>query len=274
MSRIAYDPLKDRLAKIVRGKRFLRTLFYRLLNLFFLRSWYIRRLLRAYGSPMDRHSEWKLLDAGCGFGQYDRFVLHKFPSARITAVDVKKQYLEDCRQYFRKEASQEKIQFKQGNLLTLDITNTFDLALCVDVLEHIADDERAIQNIAKSLKSGSYFMMHSPSVFSIKDAGDEDSFVDEHARTGYSKEDLGAKLSNAGFEVIEMNYTYGPKGHLAWQWIIKYPMLWTNRWKLWALPFLAIYYVFTLPISLVLMKLDMLGHNREGTGIYAVAVKK
>jgi hypothetical protein len=29
-----------------------------------------------------------------------------------------------------------------------------------------------------------------------------------------------------------------------------------------------------LPISLVLMKLDMLGHNREGTGIYAVAVKK
>jgi SAM-dependent methyltransferase len=274
MSRIAYDPLKDRLAKIVRDKWFLRTLFYRLLNLFFLRSWYIRRLLHTYGPSITQNEKWNILDAGCGFGQYDEFILRRFPDSCVSAVDVKEQYLEDCRQYFKREIEQERASFNKGNLLTLEPSDNFDLALCVDVLEHIEDDELAIKNIGKSLKSGGYFIMHSPSIYSAKDAGgDEESFVDEHARTGYSKEDLGAKLNNAGFEVVEMNYTYGEKGHLAWQWIIQYPMLWMNRWNLWALPFLALYYLFTLPMSLVLMKLDMMDYNEEGTGIYAVAVK-
>jgi SAM-dependent methyltransferase len=275
MSRIAYDPLKDRLARIIRHKRFLRTLFYHLLNLFFLRSWYIRRLLHKYGSRIAQNAGWSLLDAGCGFGQYDRFILRRFSSARITAVDVKKQYLEDCRRYFEQQIKQGRVQFKKGNLLALKLSNAFDIALCVDVLEHIEDDEQAILNIQQALKPGGYFIMHSPSVYSAKDAGgDEESFVDEHARTGYSKADLGAKLNRANFEVVEMNYTYGRKGHLAWRWIIQHPMLWMNRWKLWALPFIAIYYIFTLPVSLILMKRDMQDHNETGTGIYAVAVKK
>ena len=54
MSRIAYDPVKDRFAKIIRKFRFLRTLFYKILDLFFLRSWYVRDILREYGSELDK----------------------------------------------------------------------------------------------------------------------------------------------------------------------------------------------------------------------------
>jgi hypothetical protein len=51
-------------------------------------------------------------------------------------------------------------------------------------------------------------------------------------------------------------------------------MLWMNKMKLWALPLMAVYYIFTLPVSLLLMKLDTLEENEKGTGIYAVARKK
>jgi len=50
-------------------------------------------------------------------------------------------------------------------------------------------------------------------------------------------------------------------------------MLWLTKIKLWALPLMAVYYLFTLPIGLVLMWLDMNEPNERGTGIYALAQK-
>ena len=274
MSRIAYDPVKDRMAAVIRNNRFLRTLFYKLLDLFFLRSWYIRMLLRRYAPERSGPSKWSLLDAGCGFGQYDRFVLRQFSNVEITAVDVKDDYLDDCRHYFARDIKQGTIHFEKADLLSLDLENAFDRVICIDVLEHIEEDVQVMQNIFRALKPGGYFIMHSPSVFSEEDADGEESFVDEHARTGYSREDLNRKLQQAELSPVETAYTYGRKGHLAWQLIIKYPMLWMNKIKLWALPVMAVYYIFTLPVSLILMRLDMKDENTKGTGIYAVAQKK
>ncbi len=273
MSRIAYDPVKDRFAEIIRDNKFLRTLFYKLLDLFFLRSWYVRRLLKKYAADINKGS-WTLLDAGCGFGQYDRFILGQFRGVEVTAVDVKDDYLNDCRQYFSGQISEGRIEFKKADLLAMKKPAEFDMAICVDVLEHITEDVQVMKNIFGALKEGGYFIMHSPSVYSEEDAGEEESFVDEHARTGYSREGISEKLKRAGLTPVEVAYTYGPKGHLAWRLLIKYPMLWMNKIKLWALPVMAVYYVFTLPIGLILMKLDMTAENEKGTGVFAVAQKK
>lgn len=273
MSRIAYDPVKDRFAAIIRKFRFLRTLFYKLLDLFFLRSWYIRSLLREHGGNLDEEGRWKLLDAGSGFGQYDRFILRQFEQVTVKAIDVKADYLQDSRQYFQKQIQQERISFEQQDLLNISYPKSFDFAICVDVLEHIEEDVQVMSNVQRSLKEGGLFLMHSPSVYSEEDAGDDDSFVDEHARVGYSKETITEKLNAAGFEPIETAYTYGSKGHLAWELLIKYPMLWLTKIKLWALPLLAVYYFFTLPVGLILMRLDMNDDNATGTGIYALARK-
>lgn len=273
MSRIAYDPVKDRFASIIRDNQLLRTLFYKLLDLFFLRSWYIRALLKKYGAPFEQKQQWTLLDAGCGFGQYDRFILKQFNKVQVSAVDVKKDYLADCRHYFANQIKNNRITFAQADLLNFKEGSAFDMAICVDVLEHITEDVQVMENIQQSLKEGGYFIMHSPSIYSEEDAGEEESFVDEHARTGYSRQDITEKMEQAGLTPVEVAYTYGPKGHLAWQLLIKYPMLWMNAIKLWALPIMALWYVFTLPLGLVLMKLDMSDKNEKGTGIYAVGRK-
>lgn len=274
MSRIAYDPVKDRFAAIIRRFRFLRTLFYKLLDLFFLRSWYVRDILKKYGSKMDRASSWRMLDAGSGFGQYDRFILQQFDNVSIKAIDVKTDYLEDSRRYFTEDINKGRIQFEQEDLLELNYEQEFDFAICIDVLEHIEDDRKVMENIQRALDENGYFLMHSPSIYSEEDAGGDDTFVDEHARVGYSKEDITGKLEAAGFDIVEVAYTYGKKGHFAWELLIKYPMLWLTKVKLWALPVMAVYYVFTLPVGLLLMWLDMKNDNERGTGIYALAQKK
>lgn len=274
MSRIAYDPVKDRFADLIRNSRGLRTLFYLLLDLFFLRSWYVRRLLKRYASPINDQGLWQMLDAGSGFGQYDRFILRQFSNATVRAVDVKADYLEDCRIYFREDIERGRISFRQQNLLELDYATTFDFAICIDVLEHIEEDEQVMGNVHRALKKGGYFLMHSPSIYSEEDAGDEDSFVDEHARTGYSKDDICRKLKSTGFTPVDVAYTYGRKGHRAWELLIKYPMLWLTKIGLWALPLMIIYYIITLPVSLILMGLDLYDDNNRGAGIYALAKKE
>lgn len=273
MSRIAYDPVKDRFADIIRHFRFLRTLFYKLLDLFFLRSWYVRDILRTCASDIDRQGTWKLLDAGSGFGQYDRFILQEFQNVQVKAIDVKADYLEDSRRYFEREIQRGRIDFQQQDLLKINYSGEFNFAICIDVLEHIQDDRKVMQNIHNALKPDGYFLMHSPSIYSEEDAGGDDSFVDEHARVGYSKDDITEKLESAGFDIIDVAYTYGPKGHLAWELLIKYPMLWLTKIKLWALPLMAVYYIFTLPVGFVLMSLDIRDDNTMGTGIYALAQK-
>ena len=61
---------------------------------------------------------------------------------------------------------------------------------------------------------------------------DEESFIGEHARIGYSKEDLESKLHPIGFETYQSQYTYGFWGDKAWRLGIKYPLMLLNVSKL------------------------------------------
>ncbi|HKJ46792.1 MAG TPA: methyltransferase domain-containing protein [Balneolales bacterium] len=274
MSKIAYDPVKDRFASQIRHGHFLRTVFYRLLDMFFLRGWYVRDILRKLWRDHYKNSkQWKLLDAGCGFGQYDSFLLRSFSNVSIKSVDVKEDYLSDCRNYFKKEMAQDRIKFDYADLLEFHQEPEFDAALCVDVLEHIEDDVRVMTNIANSLKDGGHFVMHSPSHIAGEDAGEDEFFVEEHARAGYSKEELEEKLRKAGFKSVDIKYTYGTFGHAGWVILIKYPMLWLTRAGLAVMPVLFLYYLITLLPGLFLLRLDMMSKNDVGAGICALAQK-
>lgn len=274
MSRIAYDPVKDKFSAIIRNSRLLRRFFYFLLDLFFLRSWHMRRLIKQYGSTLDRKGEWQLLDAGSGFGQYDRFILSNFRNVKVLSADVKQDYLADCRNYFKKEIESGRIEFREEDLLTFESAKKFDLAICIDVLEHIEEDVRVMKNLNNSLNKGGILLVHSPSHYSEEDADEEESFVDEHARAGYSKQELAEKLESAGFDVKKVHYTYGFWGHKAWILSVKWPMLWFNKLGLFAALPLLIYYPITLPFVVLMNVTDLFTPNSKGNGIYGVGIKQ
>ncbi len=270
MSQIAYDPVKDRLAAFVRRNRTLRTIFYALLDLFFLRSWHVRKKVKALFS--ENKQPLRILDAGNGFGQYDRFLLKTLSIDHILAVDVKEDYLEDCRYYFKDEMEKGRIIFQKQDLLEFT-TEGYDFVLCVDVLEHIEEDVKVMRNMRESLKPGGYFLMHSPSHLAEEDADGDEFFVDEHARAGYSNSELRSKFKQARLKPIEIRYTYGTYGHAAWVMMIKWPMLLLNKAGFWAILLLPFWYTITLLPSLLLNWIDLRASNVEGTGILGLAQK-
>jgi SAM-dependent methyltransferase len=276
MSQIAYDPVKDRFATFIRNNRLLRSIFYLLLDLFFLRSWYVRKFIRKwhkdYGLKTDQN-QLQILDAGSGFGQYDYFLLRKFNNVTIDAVDVKKDYLDDCRHFFEKDIRDGRISFQEMDLLDPVLEKKYDLIICVDVLEHIEEDVRVMKHLSNSLKPGGLFIMHSPSHYAEEDADGDESFVGEHARAGYSKEDISTKLKLAGLNPKDLVYSYGVAGHLAWVLLIKWPMLWLTNVGLISVLILPFWYLITLIPGLLLMRIDMLTNNEKGTGILATARK-
>lgn len=273
MSKIAYDPVKDSFASLIRNSTWLRRIFYFLLDMFFLRSWHIRRVLKKHADKINKMGEWYLLDAGSGFGQYDRFLMDTFDKVKIESVDVKAQYLEDNRHYFDEKIRSGRIKFKKEDLLSFSSDTLYDLIICIDVLEHIEDDERVIKNLSNTLREGGLFLMHSPSHYSEEDADEEETFVGEHARTGYSKEEIEKKMMEADLLPLKTHYTYGKYGRLAWILTVKWPMIWfTNLGKA-ALLLLIFYYPLVLPFSLLMNYLDLHTKNRKGNGIYAIAKK-
>jgi SAM-dependent methyltransferase len=198
----------------------------------------------------------------------------RFPSARVLAVDVKEDYLENARRFFSRTPMAERVELAYEDLTDLKAPGPFDLILSVDVMEHIEDDRAVFQNFARVLNKGGFVVINTPSDRGGSDVtGEEDtSFIEEHVRDGYNLEELKQKLVDAGLMPVVGRYTYGVYGSLAWKMIIKFPMLMLSRSRLFIL-LLPLYYLFFLPAGLVLNALDVRTPNPEGTGLLVVATR-
>ena len=269
-----YDPIKDRLGRFFSRRPVLQKLFYRLLDLFFLRSWYVRRETRRLLDAMPSDASLRVLDAGTGFGQYAYFIAKTFPHAEVLAVDVKQDYLDNARRFFDQTSQGGQVTLAYDDLTQLRAEGPFDFILSVDVMEHIEDDRAVFGHFVRVLRPGGHVLINTPSDLGgsdVQEHGDE-SFIEEHVRDGYNREDLEGKLREAGLAPVRSLYTYGRYGSRAWRLLIKRPILMLGA--SWAfvivLPF---YYFFALPVGLILNTLDMRQDNAEGTGLLVIAQK-
>ncbi len=265
-----YDSVKNVFGSIVSRNVFLRRLFYSLLDLMFLRSWHVRKMIKS----LYRNNETiSIFDAGMGFGQYSYFMAKQFGGCKIFGVDVKDEQVEDCNYFFGKRGFKN-VKFEVADLTKINYNNEFDFILNVDVMEHIVEDELVLKNFANALKKGGRLLINTPSDLGGSDAHDEhdESFIEEHARNGYSKEDITSKLDRAGLKVTHFKYAYGKYGTISWRFGIKYPILIAGASKILIL-ILPFYYFFTLWFVLILMWLDTRTENEAGTGIVVVAEK-
>lgn len=265
-----YDPIKKVFGNAVENSPFLRKIFYALLDLMFLRSWHVRKKVREL---YPQNSKMDIFDAGMGFGQYTYFMAKRFPGSDIFAVDVKDEQVRDCEKFFS-ECGYKNVKFEIADLTKIDFKDRFDFILSVDVMEHIFEDELVFKNFYNALKKGGKLLVNTPSDLGGSDAheDDDESFIEEHARVGYSKKDITDKLKRAGFEIESFDYSYGRYGTISWRFGIKYPILMAGASKFFIL-LLPFYYLFTLWFVLILMWLDVHTENKEGTGVLVVAKK-
>lgn len=92
-----------------------------------------------------------ILDGGCGRGFYLKFIRHVC-EARLAGVELELPYLRIAKKALANEAH---ITLINGSLYDLPFPErTFDKAILSEVLEHVDDDVRALQSVARVLKPG------------------------------------------------------------------------------------------------------------------------
>jgi SAM-dependent methyltransferase len=269
-----YDPIKRSLGRIFNKTPFLRIVFYKLLDILLLRTWHVKKAIKDWSREQTGTRNINILDAGSGFGQYTYFLSGISKSWFINAVDVKEEQIADCNQFFSR-ISRANVIFETGDLTTFVKTDTFDLILSVDVMEHILEDEKAFTNFYDSLTNDGILLISTPSDqggSDVHEHKEESSFIDEHVRDGYNINEIREKLKKAGFSKTEVKYTYGRPGQTGWRLSMKYPILMLNTSKLFFL-ILPFYYLLTFPVALICNYLDLSLDHKTGTGLIVKAWK-
>ncbi|HNW56260.1 MAG TPA: class I SAM-dependent methyltransferase [Bacteroidales bacterium] len=268
-----YEPIKRSLGRFITKSLFLRKTLYFLLDLLLLRTWHVKKALRGIGKHLPADAS--VLDAGCGFGQYSWRMSRMNPGWKIKGVDIDKDQIEDCNTFFKKTGLSGKVSFQTCDLTTLSDLNCYNLIISVDVMEHIEKDVLVLNNFYRSLKNGGILLISTPSDKGGSDVhdGEDESFIDEHVRGGYGLNEITEKLSAAGFISVDVRYTYGIPGSIAWRLSMKYPIKMLNLSYMFfiVLPF---YYVIFFPVSLILNIFDLCLTHKTGTGLLVTARKE
>jgi SAM-dependent methyltransferase len=169
-----------------------------------IRARNILRLLPAGFDPS------QVLDAGSGPGVISVLLARRYPAATVTGVDTSAKRIEDCRSIAR-AAKLTNTEFQVADASDLPWMDRFDLITCVDILEHIEDDERALTSLHRALAPGGKLVLHVPAkyrrypVFRRK----INFPVPTHVRPGYLPDEILEKVAKVGFEIEEHGYTYG-----------------------------------------------------------------
>lgn len=268
-----YEPIKKSLGKFFSRSLILRKVLYFFMDLLLLRTWHVKKALKKIAGDLPDDS--RILDAGSGLGQYSWRLSRMNSNWRISSIDISNEQTAESREFFNKSGLGGRVDLRILDLTRLEDRNCYNLILCVDVMEHIKDDLQVFRNFYNALLTEGYLLISTPSDSGGSDAHDEndESFIDEHVRNGYSIEDITSKLSAAGFDRIRIRYTYGKPGSLSWKLSMKYPVMMLNTSYLFFI-ILPFYYLVFFPVSLILNIFDLYLNHSSGTGLLVLARKK
>ena len=151
-----------------------------------------------------------ILDAGSGPGVFSFELGRRFPDAHVLGIDLLESAIDVCRKIAdRSKASN--VTFIQKDIESLKENNFFDLILCVDILEHVKDDLKALKALFDATRTGGILILHVPALYRRypiwKKSLNFD--VETHVRIGYRIEEIREKIIQTGFSILESGFTYG-----------------------------------------------------------------
>jgi ubiquinone/menaquinone biosynthesis C-methylase UbiE len=123
----------------------------------------------------------------------------------VTGVDIHEKRLAAARKYYQVEGTE--YLFMDASRLDLPDAS-FDKALSLCVVEHLADDELVMGNVRRVLKPGGLFVFSADSLSHPELTADERTRHRERyaVKTFYTVDIVRGKLTRAGFDFIEARY--------------------------------------------------------------------
>ncbi|MCP5159888.1 MAG: class I SAM-dependent methyltransferase [Gammaproteobacteria bacterium] len=207
----------------------------------------------------------RVLDAGCGKGVISRMLAHRYPAAKIDAIDQDEQgqrinqeiaeacYIANCR-------------FQKGDLTTLDSDGEYDLIVSVDNLEHIENDVGVLQRFYRAMQANGILVVHVPHYYRRWPVfrWSRNFDVPGHVRPGYHLPELIERVRKAGFIVQRSGFSYGFLENLANN--IGYAISAAEQKN-------RILYALLFPLLNLMAWLGQGGHPGMGAGVWCVAQK-
>lgn len=161
--------------------------------------------------PMVSGTPKRVLDAGCGVGVFCFEMAKKLKESRILGIDSDEEQIR-INNKIALTAGLKNCHFQTGNVCEFGYREQFDMVLCVDVIEHIENDVGVCRGLFDALTEGGKLIMHVPAkyrrwIFFRKRL----NFWKEkdHARPGYTLEEITGILEEVGFVICLAKYTYG-----------------------------------------------------------------
>jgi ubiquinone/menaquinone biosynthesis C-methylase UbiE len=117
-----------------------------------------KRRVRTMLAYLDLQPGQTLLDCGTGMGFYLKTISTLYPGLRLFGIDYEEKVLRFAQLHLPPE-----IVITRGDIHQLAFaTNSFDRVLMSEVLEHLADDERALREVWRVMKPGATLAMTVP----------------------------------------------------------------------------------------------------------------
>lgn len=150
-----------------------------------------RLILYFFEKYIDPENKLETLEIGCGTG----FVLKELKRIKSLELHGAEVLLDGLKLASKRVAG---VEFFQLDATNMNFVSEFDIICTFDVLEHIDDDIKAIENISKALKINGLFFVTVPRHPFLWAAIDE---MSNHKRR-YKKSEIVNKLENSGFKIL------------------------------------------------------------------------
>lgn len=135
----------------------------------------------------------KILEVGCGIGNFTK-TLTKY--GEVVAIDIKGDYLKKTKDLVGDIAKVGFGDIEKGKYFFKD--RDFDIAVCINVLEHIENDEKSLENLYKLLKKEGYLILLVPAHKFLY--GKIDESIGHYRR--YEEKEVITLLKDSGFKII------------------------------------------------------------------------
>ncbi len=151
---------------------------------------------------LETGKDYKICDVGCGTG----LMLKSLSDyGEVYGVDAEQLAVDYCRKLedvkYERDASE---NIKKG-MLPNEIpfrNESFDYIFCLDVLEHVEDDRKALGVLHSLLRPGGWLILAVPALMSLWGSND----VMSHHFRRYDYKELNNKIADAGFRISRESY--------------------------------------------------------------------
>ncbi|MGA1823937.1 MAG: glycosyltransferase [bacterium] len=143
-----------------------------------------------------------ILEIGSGIGNMSKFFV-SMSSQLVVLTDINKSHLEYVRQSFVSNPKVRVVHYDISSADLADFSNyKIDTVVCLNVLEHIKEDEKALQNIYTLLENGGRLILLVPALKMLY--GSLDKKLDHFRR--YGRAELIKKLESKNFKIEKIYY--------------------------------------------------------------------